>query len=334
MKAMWKLTLLLLGVALFGFTLLRSGPGNVMRGLQAIGAGVVVMFGASLLRLLLQTRSWRMALRQDGVRTTTAELMFLRLASQGIGYLTVLGPAASEPIKIKFLQNRGGSAVGATLVDTGVYWLSAGATMLAGCIAAAAVLKSTSTALIAGGIAATIVTAGCFAVRSKCRFRPAIPGAGSAHWPAWLNQAVRIGKEIRDFARTNPRTIRSMFLLDLACQVLLLAEVAIAFWCLHLPLRAGNVLAIEAAGRAVRMIGGWMPARLGADEGGAAAAFVALGLPAASGLAFALARRVRDMLNSLVGLTWIAWHARCREGCSEHIVRTPAITNGELQCKV
>ena len=31
--------------------------------------------------------------------------MFLRLASQGIGYLTVLGPAASEPIKIKLLQH-------------------------------------------------------------------------------------------------------------------------------------------------------------------------------------------------------------------------------------
>jgi hypothetical protein len=35
MKASWKLTLLVLGVALFGFTFVRSGPGNVLRGLEA-----------------------------------------------------------------------------------------------------------------------------------------------------------------------------------------------------------------------------------------------------------------------------------------------------------
>ena len=73
------------------------------------------------------------------------------------------------------------------------------------------------------------------------------------------------------------------------------------------------MLALEAANRMVKMMAGWMPARIGADESGAAGAFVALGLPAASGLALALARRARDLLSVLVGMIWLAWHARMRK---------------------
>jgi hypothetical protein len=97
-------------------------------------------------------------------------------------------------------------------------------------------------------------------------------------------------------------TVRRMFLLDVACQALLLTEIAVALYFLHLPLRPGSALSIEAAGRAVRLLGGWMPARIGADEGGAAAAFAALGLPTAAGLALALTRRFRDILASLIGV--------------------------------
>jgi hypothetical protein len=88
-----------------------------------------------------------------------------------------------------------------------------------------------------------------------------------------------------------------MFLLDLGRQALEAAEVIAIFWCVKLPFNGGGVLALEAANRIVKMTAGWMPARLGADESAAAAASVALGLPAAAGLALALVRRARDLLN-------------------------------------
>jgi hypothetical protein len=118
-----------------------------------------------------------------------------------------------------------------------------------------------------------------------------------------------------------------MFLLDVACQALLLTEIAVALYFLHLPLRPGSALSIEAAGRAVRLLGGWMPARIGADEGGAAAAFAALGLPTAAGLALALTRRFRDILASLIGLTWPASRNRTTENNS-------TLFTGAMQCKV
>jgi hypothetical protein len=60
----------------------------------------------------------------------------------------------------------------------------------------------------------------------------------------------------------------------------------------------------------LKMATGFMPARIGTDESGAAGAFLAFGLPAASGLALALARRTRDLLACFIGLTWLAWGAR------------------------
>lgn len=303
MKAVWRIGVLMLGIALFGFAVERIGAGRVRGELEAMSGAIAVIFALSLIRLYLQTQSWLLALQQGGIQSSSIELMFLRLASQGIGYLTVLGPAASEPIKIKLLQHHNGSATAPTLVDTGVYWTSAGVVLISGSIAATVVLADGRCASI---LLATLVAAGLyFLVRHEAMLVPLVSRLGKRA-PGWLMKSAQIESEIRRFAETHPDTIRRMFLLDLACQALLLGEVAIGLFSLHLPVRAGAVLSIEAASRAVRMLGGWMPARIGADEGGAAAAFVAFGLPAAGGLALALARRLRDMMFSLVGLVWLA----------------------------
>ena len=310
MKTVWRATVLLISVALFGFAVQRIGCARVVREVQAIGVGIVVILVLNAVRLFLQTRAWSTALEQDGIHAKATELAFLRLASQGVGYITVLGPAASEPIKIKLLQHHHRSATAATLVDTGVYFVTAAFILLAGSISGAFLLAAKQTALtpllLAGVIAALALL---FVIRLESCLRPVASALGR-RCPAWVTKAAQIESEMRRFASQHPAAIRHMLLLDLACQALLLCEVAITLYLLRLPVRAGSVAAIEAAGRGVRMLSGWMPARLGADEGGAAAAFAALGLPAAAGLAFALARRVRDMLNCLVGLIWLAWHTK------------------------
>jgi hypothetical protein len=74
-----------------------------------------------------------------------------------------------------------------------------------------------------------------------------------------------------------------------------------------LPVHILTILGIEAAVRITKMTTGWIPARVGADEGGAAAAFVAFGFSPAAGLLLALARRSRDLLWCALGLGWLAW---------------------------
>jgi hypothetical protein len=323
MKTIWRVGVLFTGVALLVLAIEGTGAGRVVRELHAMKGALVVILVLSLIRLLLQTESWALALREAGVDSNLRERLCLRLASQGIGYLTVLGPAASEPMKIKLLQHRRGSATVPTLVDTGLYWMSAGLVLIAGSIAATVMLAHDRGASI---LVAALVAAGLYFLgRPKAVLNPLVSRLGKVA-PGWLAKAAQIESEIRTFATAHPGTIRRMFMLDLACQALLLAEVVVALYSLHLPLRTGPVLSIEAAGRLVRLLGAWMPARIGADEGGAVAAFAALGFPAAAGLALALVRRFRDMLASLIGLIWLAWRVRTTEDSS--------ILTGAMQCKL
>lgn len=298
------------GLLLVGFVASRVGLHAVVKELAAVRGAIAIIVALSLVRLILQTRSWSIALRLDGFHFSTGELMLVRLASQGMGYLTVLGPVASEPMKIRLLRQQGRSPTSATLVDTGVYWFTSGLVGISGCVAACVLLAHNPKAIASAGMLASILIAGLFTIsRPKSLLVPLGEQLG-ARCPQWLRKAGRMESAIRNFARRDRSAIRHMFLLDFGCQVLLAAEVATVFYFLTLPWHAGIILGLEAATRMVKMVSGWLPARIGADESGAAAAFLSFGLPAAAGLALALARRTRDLLACLVGMTWLAWVSR------------------------
>ena len=298
------------GLLLLGFVAARIGLHSIVKELTAVRGGIAIIVALSLVRLVLQTRSWTIALRLDGIHSSTGQLMLVRLASQGMGYLTVLGPVASEPMKIRLLRQPGKSATAATLVDTGVYWFASGLVGISGSLTACVLLAHNPKAVTSAGVVASVFVAGLFLiVRPKLLLAPLGESLG-ARCPGWLRKAGQIEIAVRNFARQDRAAIRQMFLLDLGCQVLLAAEVVTVFCFLKLPLHAGVILGLEAATRMVKIASGWLPARIGADESGAAGAFLSFGLPAAAGIALALARRTRDLLACLVGLTWLAWVSR------------------------
>jgi hypothetical protein len=297
------------GLGLFVFAAGRIGWSAVIRALEDARGAVAIIVGLSLVRLILQTYSWSIALRSEGIQSSVSKLMLIRLASQGIGYLSVLGPVASEPMKISLLRKPGGSATAATLIDTGVYWFSSGIVVIAGCLSAMLLFSHSRHFIPTLSIVGLALLGGLFLIaRPKLRLSPIVNALGVS-CPLWLEKGKQIEITLRQFARQYPSAIRRMFLLDVACQVLLGAEVVAVFWCLKIPLDVGRLLAVEGATRAIKVMAGWMPARIGADETGVAGAFFALGLSPASGLTLALARRSRDLLAALIGLSWLALNA-------------------------
>ena len=228
----------------------------------------------------------------------------------------MLGAAVAEPMKIRLLRNHAGSPTVATLVDTGTYWFASGLFGIFACISASLLVAHSTRALGLLAALATIFIAGLFLIaRPKPLLSPLVRVLG-ARCPAWLRKGEEIETMMRTFASRNQRAMRRMLWLDLACQVLLAAEVAAVFWILGIPFHAGTILALEAANRGMKMVTGWMPARIGADEGATAGAFAALGLSSASGLALALTRRMRDLLACAVGFGWLAWNTRFNNGVS------------------
>jgi len=303
----WIETLLIAaGMALLAVVGSKIGWGAMLRELRTVWTVLPFVAGLSVLRLLLQTQSWKLALHEEGVETDFGDLIGIRMASQSMGYLSVLGPAISEPMKIKLLGNDWKNSATATVVDSGVYWFSSTLIAIAGCVAAAIVLAR-------GGYGTTLFAIAILFVllaRLLFRQRPVLASVVEAFGkraPGWLKKGAEFEKQLRTFRERHPATLQSMFRMDLVCQCLLVLEAALVISSAKLPVHILTVLGIEAAVRVTKVTTGWIPARMGADEGAAVAAFAAFGLSPAVGLILALTRRSRDLLWCLVGLGWLAW---------------------------
>jgi hypothetical protein len=297
------------GFGLFAFVASRIGWNGLLHQLRLASLAVPALVSISVVRLLLQTQAWRIALHQEGVATRFAELLGIRLAAQSMGYLSVLGPALAEPMKVKLLGNDWKVSAIATLADTGIYWFTSAFLGLAGCIAIGIFFAGAGDAATLLAISVLFVLLLGLLIRPKPLLLKLVSVLGDRA-PGWLKKAAALEQEIRSFRTRHPWSARSMFWLDLFCQALLIAETAVLLSYAKLPIHVSTLLGLETASRVTKMVGGWLPARIGADEGGTAAAFAAFGLSPAAGVVLALTRRFRDLLWCVLGLSWFAWRSR------------------------
>lgn len=281
----------------------------IIRQVETAAAAVPILIALSLVRLGLTTRSWSFALRKEQITARRRDLAGIRLAAQAMGYLTVFGVALSEPMKITLLRKDVSSAATGTLVDSGIYWFSSASFGAAACIyLGIAIARGGHTASLVG-IAAVFALSLWFLLQQTSVLGQVARLLGT-RTPRWLQKAAQLEKAIRAFRVAHPKTARTMFTADLACQLILFAETTTIMFAMGLPLKLPVLLGIEVVTRMVKLTSGWVPARVGADEGGAAAAFAAFGLAPGAGVVFALTRRCRDLLWCALGLGWFAWKYR------------------------
>jgi hypothetical protein len=226
----------------------------------------------------------------EGLHVGLRRLIGIRPASQGMGYLTVFGPILSEPTKINLLRTPVAPTATATFLDNGVYWFTSALVGIAGCICI--------TVMRAKGAASTLMLSAVFILillfmGSRKSALSGLVGKLGKRSPSWLNKGAKIEVAIREVREQKPELIGRLFWLDLSCQLLLVCEVAVVLWSLRLPFHVLTVLAIEGLTRGMKMMTGFVPARLGVDEAGAMSAFAASGFSPAFGLTLALTRRAR-----------------------------------------
>jgi len=295
-------------VLVFGLVAVRVGRDGILRQVVAICSVFPLLLALSWLRTILQTLAWRKALRAEGIDAGFWELTVARVTSRGVGYLSVLGPVVAEPMRISMLRHRSEAATAATLIDTGVYWFSSGIFGVVGSFCALALMGGADLVPLVGLAAVTL--AGLVLIARPKPVLPAFARLLGRRSPKLLQKGIEIEAAIRQFQVRHPGSIRSILLLDLASQVLIAGEVAAIFACFDIPFSAITILAVEAANRVVKAMGALIPARIGTDESGMAAAFLAFGLEPASGLALALSRRTRDLVESFIGIAWFSWRSR------------------------
>jgi len=302
------LTFAFLAIALFAWVLAHMGLSTVMQQLKAMRIALPIVLSLSLLRLLLQSMAWSASLKGERVSVKIPKLAGTRLAGQSMGYLTVLGPVISEPLKIKLLGTPTEPTVTATFLDDGVYWFTSAVLAMLGIASLpfVAVHGATYHSIPAAIVLALMV----FVISRRNPLLSGLARAFGAKVPSWLARAETFESSIRRYRVNQPVLVRRMFWIDIACQALIASEVVVVLWSLHLSIHFFTVLVIEGVTRGVKMMSGWIPARLGSDEGGAISAFALSGLSPTLGIALALTRRVRDLLWALIGIVWLTWNAR------------------------
>jgi hypothetical protein len=318
--------------AAFAWVIGHVGLPTMMEQVKAMRVALPIVLALSLLRLFLQTKTWSASLNGEGVSVGMTKLIGVRLAAQSMGYLTVLGPVISEPMKIKLLRTSSEPTITATFLDDGVYWFTSALLAIAGIVSVPLVAVRGRAyhaipAILALGFAVVLI-------RRHTPILSAVVRALGTRHPAWLARAERIEASIREYRLNQPALVRRMFWIDITCQALLVVEVVVVLLSLHLPVHFGAVLAIEGMTRALKMISGWIPARLGSDEGGAISAFALTGLSPLLGLSLALTRRTRDLLWALIGIVWLAWNSRKLSGRTDTAAaeRSAALKEA-LECK-
>jgi hypothetical protein len=226
----------------------------MMEQVKAMRVALPVVLALSLLRLFLQTATWSASLKGEHVSVGITKLMGVRLASQGMGYLTVLGPVISEPMKIKLLATSSEPTITATFLDDGVYWFTLALLAIAGIVSLPLVAVHGKAY---HSIPAVLVLAvAVFIIRRHTPILSGVVRALGTRHPTWLARAEHIEASIRAYRLNQPLLVRRMFWIDIACQVLLATEVVVVLLSLHLPIHFGAVLAIEGMTRVWKMISG------------------------------------------------------------------------------
>ena len=123
----------------------------------------------------------------------------------------------------------------------------------------------------------------------------------------WSWTEGRVARFIREverlflmLAREDPRRLRRLVALSIACFSLMVVEVWLVFWAIGQEISLWRSAIVETFTRVVSIPGGVIPASLGALEASNVAVVRALGLAGAGSMA--LARRVRGLFWAALGL--------------------------------
>lgn len=307
-----QLALAVIGTGLLAGLVVWIGPRVLWEQFYALRWMLPFLVLLGLGKHALRTWAWRRALLVEGVALNFPCLFRVRLASQSMAYLSGMDGLVSEPLKPWLLRRTIAieKTIPATLVENSVYWFTSLAVTTTGALVAIHMLAdhhSSWTLSVLCLMAFSAVVALLFA-RS-----PLLPKMGTLarswkplppKWESVLVKAVEMERQMRSFRLRHPAAMAAILGIDLLVQALMVAEVWIVLSGVGIPLLFSQLMAIEAAGRLVKMMSFSVPGRLGVDEAGGTGSFLLLGLSPAAGLTLAMARRIQALSWVVLGVAW------------------------------
>jgi uncharacterized protein (TIRG00374 family) len=295
------------GVLLFLWLLQRIGFGVIARCLRQVGWGFLAVLALEAIVVLLMTLGWRQTL-EDAGRVPFASLLAMRVAGDGVNSLAPAAVVGGELVRAGLLSRfvPGPEALGSVGMAAMTQFL--GQFLFVGIGAIAARTGSLEPRLeILGfallGFVALFIASLAWAFRRR-RAAPA-PLARVMAWAGRFGAREGFGTElmghVADSVRERPGRLVWSVALFLCGWSVSCAEVALVMALLGAPVAIGTAYSIAVLAVLVEGVFFFVPARMGVQEGGLYAIFLALGLDPVLGFALGLVRRLRELTWALGG---------------------------------
>ena len=296
------------GVALFAYAIRDVGWTDVAAGIRRVGWGLVPILALAGLRFVLRAEAWRRCMPPD-VRIPFLRALTAYLSGDAIGNVTPLGLIASEPTKVFLTRHHLATreAVSSLALDVFIYATSAVAMIAIGLVALLGTLS-----LPAGwreGILLALVMLGA-GVAIAWRMVGGTWDEGRGPRPRWRAKLASLRESVRASAAVSRADLTRVFVLHLLFHAGAFVEGYLTLrWLLDtVSPTLTEALIFSALDRAIIVLFKFVPFRIGVDEASSSVMAALLGWPSATGVAFAIIKKVRSLAWTGVGLLLIASH--------------------------
>lgn len=274
------------GILLLAYAVVALDVASVARMLLRVRWWFPIALASTFIVQLLRTLAWSLVLTSYGRRIAFASLYRIRLVGEALNYLSMAGPFLGDPAKAWLISSETGIKETVTSVAFDRYLSSLSAVLFLAAVA--------SFWLPSPGVAVVLLIGTVIAVS-----------------PAFVSRYSR---------RLSLPRMYAVMGIHLVSHLFLALEVGILLSALGAGVTVWQAFSIEAVTKGVNAVFFFVPLQVGVFEGSHVAMLHYLKMGATLGLTLGLARRLRSLFWSALGLIML-WTSRRHRYSGGHLVR-------------
>ena len=247
----------LLGIALLGYLVWRTGPANILENIRTLGWGLALIVALGGLAHVVKTWAWKLTLLDEERHVSFGRLLGLRLASEAAGQLGLFGQAFGETLRVSLLSSTIplASRITSVALDRVLFIFSTMAVTIAGLL----------TVLLIAPLPAEVALAAILFVLALLASMIFLTIAVWKRWPVlsrvagkWLKPGSVIPSvehDLLEFWHRAPKTFRMSLALNMVCQLLAILEVYLTLTFMGFQIGIAGALSTEALTKLINTMG-------------------------------------------------------------------------------
>jgi hypothetical protein len=308
----------LLGLVLFAYFVSHAGAGEIVSGIQRLGAGFILILAISSIRSIVRALAWIRCI-EPPYRLPFRSAFAARLMGDALGnIIPFVSAAVSEPSKAVFVKDRVPLMVGlsALAIENIFYALSVTLFIFAGTttlLLTFSLPKGLRYASIGALVTTLLILPLVYGIiRGQIRFLSGVlgylgdRGVARKFVDKLKPRAQSLEERVYGFYATSQRSFILIFALDMCFHLAGVLEIFITLSFISpIAPTLTQAFILESVNRIINVAFKFIPLRAGVDEGGTGSVSKVLGFAKDIGVTLAIVRKGRDIFWAAIGLLLI-----------------------------